>query len=202
MRSLVSSLGSLSLRNVTDRLGGGSVVPADAFNAALADLLGSDYSAAAARELYSVLCFGASTAGRQEVIAGLSAMCTRDHDAVVDVVFAAFDSRGVGELTLDEMTSYLRVVLSLTARLQGGGQAGVEAAEVRVVADQMTRGIFDSIDLDHSSSISRAEFEVWSASLAPPLDEAALKATVTRLRETLRATALPAVPQALPPARS
>ena len=193
MRSLVSSLGSLSLRNVTDRLGGGSVVPADAFNAALADLLGSDYSAAAARELYSVLCFGASTAGRQEVIAGLSAMCTRDHDAVVDVVFAAFDSRGVGELTLDEMTSYLRVVLSLTARLQGGGQAGVEAAEVRVVADQMTRGIFDSIDLDHSSSISRAEFEVWSASLAPPLDEAALKATVTRLRETLRATALPAV---------
>ena len=174
--------------------GEGSDVPIGAFIAGLSGLGGEK---AAARTLFGVL--GASVDNGEAsvlppatIVAGLSVLCTSDAAAVVDATFTAFDSNASGELTLDEMSSYLRIALVTTMQLTKPGPVSAAHLErARNVAAKMTRATFDRADADHSGAISRVEFAAWSSSsIVPPLDESRLSEGVAEFRAALRSTPL------------
>ena len=107
---------------------------------------------------------GESEATIEAVTAALSTMCVSHYGAVSEEIFRVYDTDGNGELSFEEIHSYLYTVCALMLRLRAPA-ASVDHAPHGQIAETLTVALFDSIDVDGSGSIDADEFTQWLVSI-------------------------------------
>ena len=128
------------------------------------------------------LLFAPQAIAYHAVVAAFSVATSADVDVVTAIVFDSHDEIGNGDLTLGEMTKYLKVALAYrllfttpprTAEIETDAHRkelqeahAKHAKRSGALAEALAKRTFDEIDKDHSHGISKDEFEQWLSDLS------------------------------------